>query len=211
MDRLDNKNIIQPKVTDQQLSDQARKSWRGTSRLADSFDQWSLGLAIYTFIDTYKQISPEELDELSNLMKGKNVVDLGCGANGPEFAKLYLGLGANSYTGVTLNWIDENEDYQENIINPSTKLIHDEALDYLLHQDDNSLDLITSNGFLCSELTSTDEYSQSVFKHINRVLKPNGNFIATHFDEKMKTLAEKTGLIPLNNDKAVSLYSKKSL
>jgi len=163
-------DTLDQRLLDKRLSDGMKDTWEYRVEDMNKWDYSAHNLLTVSFISFYKDLHNENKEILKSFLTGKEIVDIGCGHNNHEYKKIFLDFGAKNYTGIDL-WNSRNNNTENN-----------EVLGFLSSQSDSSLDIITSNGFMCSEMVADGQYSQRVLHHIYRTLKPDGIFMATHFD-----------------------------
>jgi hypothetical protein len=189
---------------DKSLSDQMIKSWNFLNKEM-LIDHNCENLLNFSFISLYETINDPEKEILKNYVKDKTVVDLGSGSAFIKYKDFFLNLGSKKYLGVDLWNVDKEDDSDF-----KSDQYGEEVLSFISRQPDNSLEIITSNGFLCPEMFGNrDIYPKRVLFHIFRTLKTDGTFITSHFG--LDDLATKSGFVlkeTLNNEN-VSIYQKK--
>ncbi|MEM2956025.1 MAG: methyltransferase domain-containing protein [Candidatus Pacearchaeota archaeon] len=152
----------------------------------------------------YARVFDELADILKEGIKGKKVIDIGCGnpLNAENYAKFLMDeIGAESYTGVDA-FI--NNDIERDKI----KFIRKDALSYLSKQSNESA-VVTANGILVKEVISDERYMKSLIKEIYRIVPRDGIFVAVCVDEPK--IIEKQGFRDTfsgNISHSINIYKK---
>lgn len=169
----DNKNTPTP-INPQDMVASGKANFEYFNDLANDYDEWGVNRLLTSFVSQYDRLSTKRIDQLRSKLSQYPLIDIAGHYGTDRFVTKFQ---LPQYINVDLIAIDS---VKGNIVN-----VNSEVLEYLLQCSDSSANIM-SNGYLCSDLSGTTDYSRTVLQETARVIPVGGILVTAHFDlEKM--------------------------
>jgi hypothetical protein len=165
----DNKNTPAP-INPQDMVAGGKANFEYFNYLANNYDEWGINRLLVSFVSLYDRLSTKRIDQLRSKLSQHPLIDIGGHYGTNRFVTKFR---LPQYINVDLATKDSSNG---NIVN-----VNSEVLEYLLQCSDSSANIM-SNGYLCSDLSGTSDYSRTVLQEAARVIPVGGVLVTAHFD-----------------------------